>query len=79
MLRPHCEDVPNKGLMKYQLSELILLQFYYVFMHSEEKNQGGTIIQVGHNLNKYVIFNRLKNVLICKYMNYSVLREQPAG
>ena len=25
MLRPHCEDMPNKGLIKYQLSELILL------------------------------------------------------
>ena len=25
MLRPHCEDVPNKGLIKYQLSALILL------------------------------------------------------
>ena len=25
MPRPHCEDVPNKGLIKYQLSELILL------------------------------------------------------
>ena len=25
MLRPHCEDIPNKGLIKYRLSELILL------------------------------------------------------
>ena len=25
MLRPHCEDVPNKGLIKYQQSALILL------------------------------------------------------
>ena len=25
MPRPHCEDVPNKGLIKYQLSVLILL------------------------------------------------------
>ena len=26
MLRPHCEDVPNKDLIKYQLSALILFQ-----------------------------------------------------
>ena len=26
MLRPHCEDVKNKGLIKYQLSALILLR-----------------------------------------------------
>ena len=25
MLRPHCEDIPNKDLIKYQQSELILL------------------------------------------------------
>ena len=25
MLRPHCEDIPNKGLIKHQPSELILL------------------------------------------------------
>ena len=25
MLRPHCEDVQNKGLIKYQPSALILL------------------------------------------------------
>ena len=25
MLRPCCEDIPNKGLIKYQLSVLILL------------------------------------------------------
>ena len=31
MLRPHCEDVPNKGLIKYQLSALMLLQFSQTF------------------------------------------------
>ena len=25
MLRPHCEDIPNKGLIKYQSSASILL------------------------------------------------------
>ena len=25
MLRPHCEDIPNKSLIKYQQSVLILL------------------------------------------------------
>ena len=25
MLGPHCEDIPNKGLIKCQLSALILL------------------------------------------------------
>ena len=31
LLRPHCEDVANKGLIKYQLSELILLHTRCIF------------------------------------------------
>ena len=37
MPRPHCEDVPNKGLIRYQISELIFLQYQFtdnIEMHS---------------------------------------------
>ena len=44
MLRPHCEDLPNKGLIKYQLSALILLQLPLPTEGKPGKNQICTFI-----------------------------------